>query len=83
MTYGIEQVDEILRGYEAWRDSKRAELEIVGIDHFSVTEYLTEYRKTEALRMVADLRAVYADEELTWQEVDAQVREILGIINVE
>lgn len=83
MSYDFERVDEILRGYEAWRDAKRATLETVELDHFSVTEYLEECRKLEALRIVSELRSVYSDGELTWQEVDARVREILGIVHVQ
>ncbi len=70
-------VAEILTGYEAWRRYKSRDLQ-PGDDPLSVSHYLDDLARQRAYDAVEQIREVYADPELTWQEVDARIREILG-----
>jgi hypothetical protein len=67
-----QDVAEILQGYENWRQAK------IGTE-LSVSEFLDDLARQRAYDAVQEIRTVYSDPELTWQEVDAQVRRILGV----
>jgi hypothetical protein len=68
-----QDIAEILQGYENWRIQKTR----VDIDPFTVSDYLDEIAKQRALDAIQEIERVYADPELTWTEVDAQIRLIL------
>jgi hypothetical protein len=70
----IEDVAEILGGYETWMASRNPLLE-----KMDVSTYLDELAKQRAVDAIEEIRAVYSDPDLTWQEVDAQIRRILGV----
>ena len=72
----IEDVGEILTGYENWRLAK---MQLHRSNPLSVHEYLDELAKQRAYDAVQEIREVYADPELTWHEVDERIRAILGV----
>jgi hypothetical protein len=76
----IQDMAEILKGYENWR---RAKVDHYDSEPFSVSDYLDEIAKQRAVDAIAEIQQVYDDPELTWQEVDAEIRRILGIRNSE
>lgn len=83
MTHGklnaqeIQDAGEILRGYENWRRQKLLWEE--DQDSYSVTAYLDDLAKQRALEAIQEIEKLYSDPELTWQEIDAGIRNILGV----
>ena len=72
----LEDIAEVLLGFDAWRDNKiRNALSA----NYTVSAYIDELARQRALDAITEIRAVYSDEELTWQEVDKQIRSILGV----
>lgn len=72
----IEDVAEILKGYENWRHAKMTQYDS---EPLSVSQYLDEIAKQRAVDAIEAIRQVYDDPELTWGEIDAQIRAILGV----
>lgn len=74
----LEDIGEILRGYEHWRRNRIHAIENGPDDQLSVSAYLDDYAKTRALDILAQIQAVYSNPELTWQEIDAEIRNLIG-----
>lgn len=72
----LEDIAEVLLGFDAWRDNK---IKNALSANYTVSAYIDELARQRALDAITEIRAVYADEELTWQEVDKQIRSILGV----
>lgn len=72
---------DIIKGYDAWRRHKVAELE--GSDyHLSASHYLDELAKQRAIDTVEELRELLTNEDsfdLTLDQVILRAREILGL----
>ena len=68
----------ILQGYEAWRRHKLSAATI-DLDPLSVSHYIDELARQRAYDAVTEIRAAYANPELTWAEVDTRIRGILGV----
>lgn len=76
--YEIEDMAEVLKGYEQWVKRKNHELENGSDNQLSVSAYLDEYAKMRALEILQQIQEVYANPELPWQEVDAEIRRLVG-----
>ena len=72
----LEDIAEVLLGFDAWRDNK---IQNALSANYTVSAYIDELARQRALDAITEIRAIYADEELTWQEVDKQIRSILGV----
>lgn len=72
----LEDIAEVLLGYDAWRENK---IQNALNSSYTVSAYIDELARQRALDAITEIRAVYADEDLTWQEVDKQIRSILGV----
>lgn len=72
----IEDITNILQGYDSWRERKAHP----AANDTSVSAYLDEFAKLRAVETIDELRLAYADRERTWQEIDADVRRILGVV---
>jgi hypothetical protein len=75
----IEDIANVLQGYESWKVARMHAIENGSDDQLSVSAYLDEYAKARALDILAQIQAVYANTELTWQEVDAEIRNLIGV----
>lgn len=74
-----QQVADILQGYEHWRKTRAHQIENGSDNQLSVSAYLDEYAKNRALDILTQIEAIYANPELTWQEVDAEIRRLIGV----
>lgn len=79
--YEIEDIANVLHGYESWKNAKLQAIENGSDDQLSVSAYLDEYAKSRALDILAQIQNVYRDTSLTWQEIDAEIRYLVGYEN--
>lgn len=75
----IQDIGSILLGYESWKRQKIADSETPGKDPLSVSVYLDEYAKMRALEILTQIQALYADGGIPWQEIDAEIRNLIGV----
>lgn len=76
--FEIEDVATVLYGYEHWRQQKHHAIENGADQQLSVSAYLDEYAKNRAVEILAEIQAVYAEKDRPWQEVDAEIRRLVG-----
>lgn len=78
-THEIDDIANILHGYESWKIAKMHAIENGSDNMLSVSAYIDELAQVRALDIINQIQAVYANPEFTWQEVDAEIRRLIGV----
>jgi hypothetical protein len=72
--YEIQDMAMILDGYENWKSTRNPMYQ-----KLDVSTYLDELATQRAVDAIEAIREIYNDPELSWPEIDAEIRRILGV----
>lgn len=74
-----QDVASIISGYDQWRRNEVRKSESAGYDPLGASAYLDALAAQRALDVVQQIEQVYNDPDLTWQEIDQTIRQLLGV----